>query len=412
VGADFPPGFEIIAAAVVGAMIGSFLNVCILRWGSEPKQSVVTPRSRCPRCGRGLAWYDNIPVISWLVLRARCRGCGEPISVQYPLIELAAAGIWAYMAWRYGVSLEALRGAVFGTILLGIAMTDAREYIIPHEFSIGGTVIAIALSAWPEPEAVLLSLEGALVGAGSVLLIGELSELAVGQEAMGGGDCALMGMIGAFLGWEAVVPVLLIGAVISTALFFVSALRPSQPLPQSVPEAELPLAGGFDPGASPDPRRFRWGMVGKLIALGAVPILILVISVGLHVADDVLGGVFHGLLAAGIAYYASFLLPARFDQQRWVRVRGLLAAAIGLGLGAGLEIPRLVIALVLGSAVLAYARRITLVPSPDTTEGLESQGYLPFGVGLAIAAGILQLSGAMPLVRDVILEYGRILRLA
>ena len=84
--AELPLGFEIVVAALFGAMIGSFLNVCILRWGAEPKQSVVHPRSRCPRCGQALAWYDNIPVLSWLILRARCRGCGEPISAQYPLI--------------------------------------------------------------------------------------------------------------------------------------------------------------------------------------------------------------------------------------------------------------------------------------------------------------------------------------
>ena len=71
---EWPVGFEIVVAALFGATIGSFLNVCILRWGAEPKQSVVTPRSRCPRCGRGLAWYDNIPVLSWILLRARCRG--------------------------------------------------------------------------------------------------------------------------------------------------------------------------------------------------------------------------------------------------------------------------------------------------------------------------------------------------
>ena len=198
--ADLPLGFEIVVAALLGAMIGSFLNVCILRWGAEPKQSVVQPRSRCPRCGRALAWYDNIPVLSWLILRARCRGCGEPISAQYPLIELATAGIWAYMAWRYGVTLESLRGALFGTILLGIAMTDAREYVVPHEFSLGGTLLAVLLATWSDSSLLVPSLQGALVGAGSVLLIGEVSELAIGQEAMGGGDCALMGMIGAFLG--------------------------------------------------------------------------------------------------------------------------------------------------------------------------------------------------------------------
>ena len=82
---------EIIVAGLFGALFGSFLNVCILRWGAEPKESIIRPPSHCPRCGRGLAWYENIPVVSWLLLRARCRGCGEPISMMYPLIELATA---------------------------------------------------------------------------------------------------------------------------------------------------------------------------------------------------------------------------------------------------------------------------------------------------------------------------------
>ena len=90
----------ILLAGVVGAVFGSFLNVCILRWGAEPKQSVVRPPSRCPRCGAGVAWYDNVPVLSWLVLRGRCRSCGEPISIQYPLVELATGLIWALVAWR------------------------------------------------------------------------------------------------------------------------------------------------------------------------------------------------------------------------------------------------------------------------------------------------------------------------
>ncbi|HZI76285.1 MAG TPA: prepilin peptidase, partial [Gemmatimonadales bacterium] len=229
--------YWVILAGILGAMLGSFLNVCILRWGAEPKQSVVRPRSRCPRCGKSLAWYENIPIVSWMALRARCRGCGEPISMQYPLIELATAAIWAYVVWRNGLSVEALREAVFGTILLGIAMTDAREYIIPHEFSIGGTAVALLLSLWPDPANLLFVLQGALVGAGAVLLIGELSELAVGQEAMGGGDCALMGLIGAFLGWEAILPVLLLGALISTIIYLISAARRK---PREMPQEDSP----------------------------------------------------------------------------------------------------------------------------------------------------------------------------
>jgi leader peptidase (prepilin peptidase)/N-methyltransferase len=407
VGADFPPGFEIIVAAVFGAMIGSFLNVCILRWGAEPKQSVVSPRSRCPRCGRGLAWYDNIPVFSWIILRARCRNCGQQISVQYPLVELATAGIWAYMAWRHGVSLETLRDGIFGTILLGIAMTDARAYIIPHEFSIGGTIVAIALAAWSDPAMAVNSVQGALIGAGTVLLIGELSELALGQEAMGGGDCALMGMIGAFLGWEAIPPVLLIGAVISTLLFLVSALLPRRSFN---PPLQTELDFTFDTGPASAPRRFRWEMVAKLFAAGAVPILVLAGAAGMGMMGPALSTIFDGLLGAGVAYYAAFLLPARMSGYGWLRVRGLLGAAAGVALGAGLGVPRLAVGVLLAALVLWHVGRARLIASPESAEGLQSEGYLPFGVGLAIAAALVTFSGAMPAVRDFVLEYSRLLR--
>ena len=403
---ELPAGFEIVLAAVVGAMIGSFLNVCILRWGVEPKQSVVHPRSRCPRCGRMLAWHDNIPVISWILLRARCRGCGQPISAQYPLIELATAAIWAFMVWREGVTLEALHGAIFGTILLGIAMTDAREYLIPHEFSIGGTVIALALSAWPDPSNAVASLQGALVGAGAVLLIGELSELAMGQEAMGGGDCALMGMVGAFLGWEAILPVLLIGALISTMIFLVTAMWLRR---EAGAEGAEGVEAHVAETAAPT-RSFRWSMVARLMALGAVPILVLAGSLALGMTGQVLGALFLGVLGAGVAYYASFLLPASLENQSWLRVRGILAAALAIAIGAGLSLPRILVAVILAGAALWYVRRVQLVASPETTAGLQSQGYLPFGVGLAAAAALLQFSGVMPLVRDVVLQYGRLLR--
>src|SRR5512140_3739034 len=109
-------------AALVGAVVGSFLNVCICRWPAG--ESVVRPRSRCPGCGAGIAWYDNIPVLSWLLLRGRCRHCRQPISLQYPLVELAVALVWLAAAWRFGPSWEALRMALFLTMLLGIALTD------------------------------------------------------------------------------------------------------------------------------------------------------------------------------------------------------------------------------------------------------------------------------------------------
>jgi leader peptidase (prepilin peptidase) / N-methyltransferase len=216
---DLPAGFEIIIAALFGSVIGSFLNVCILRWGAEPKQSVVRPRSRCPRCGKGLAWYDNVPVVSWLVLRARCRGCGLPISVQYPLIELTTAGIWAYMAWKWGLSLEALRGAVFCTILLGIAMTDAREYIIPDEFTWGGLALGLLFSladGWAGLGGAAL---GAAVGFAVLWLVGTVGTWVFKEEAMGGGDIKMMAMVGAFLGWQGVLVTIFLGAFLGSLVF-------------------------------------------------------------------------------------------------------------------------------------------------------------------------------------------------
>lgn len=217
--ADLPPGFEIVIAALFGAMIGSFLNVCILRWGSEPKQSVVKPRSRCPRCGKGLAWYDNVPIVSWLLLRARCRGCGQPISVQYPLIELATAGIWAYIAWRYGASLETLRGAVFATILLGIAMTDAREYIIPDEFTWGGLALGLLFSLAGGMAGLGQALLGAVAGFAVLWLAGKAGTWAFKEEAMGGGDVKMMAMVGAFLGWPGVLLTIFLGALLGSLVF-------------------------------------------------------------------------------------------------------------------------------------------------------------------------------------------------
>jgi len=209
----------IVIAGVFGAVIGSFLNVCILRWGAEPKESIVRPPSHCPKCGVGLRWYDNIPIVSWLVLRGRCRGCQAPISVQYPLIELLTALIWAFMIWRHGPSLEALRGAVFATVLLGIALTDARAYIIPDEFSLGGLALGVlfALAAGRQPLGTALL--GAAVGFGLLWLVAVGGEWLFKQEAMGGGDIKMMAMVGAFLGWQGTLLTIFLGALIGSLIF-------------------------------------------------------------------------------------------------------------------------------------------------------------------------------------------------
>lgn len=211
-------------AGVLGALVGSFLNVCILRWGAEPKQSVVRPPSSCPRCGRGLRWYENVPIVAWLVLRGRCRGCRAPISVQYPLVELVTALLWAFLAWRSGFGYEALRGAVFGTILLGIAMTDARAYIIPDEFSLGGLGLGIAFALAGGRQPLVTAVLGAAVGFGLLWLVAVAGQWYFKQEAMGGGDVKMMAMVGAFLGWQGTLLTVFLGALIGSLIFVPLAL--------------------------------------------------------------------------------------------------------------------------------------------------------------------------------------------
>ena len=206
-----------LLGALFGAVIGSFLNVCIVRLPAD--QSVVSPPSRCPRCGKPVEWRDNIPVLSWLLLGGKCRGCGEPISMLYPLVELATAVLWGIMAWRYGLSAEALKGALFGTLLLGIALTDAREYIIPNEFTYGGLAIGLLLSAAFGVDAVIAALIGAAVGFAILWIVGIAGRWAFKEEAMGGGDIKMMAMVGSFVGWQGVLLTIFLGALAGTAIF-------------------------------------------------------------------------------------------------------------------------------------------------------------------------------------------------
>jgi leader peptidase (prepilin peptidase)/N-methyltransferase len=209
--------FVPLVMGVIGAMFGSFLNVCILRWPNE--ESVIRPQSRCSGCGHAIAWYDNIPIMSWLLLRGRCRSCRTPISIQYPLIELLTALIWAFMGWRYGLGVSAFAGAVFFTILLGITMTDAREYTIPDEFSLGGLVLGILFSLPGGFSTIASALIGAAAGFAILWVVGALGTRMFKEEAMGGGDIKMMAMVGAFVGWQGVLLTIFLGALLGTLVF-------------------------------------------------------------------------------------------------------------------------------------------------------------------------------------------------
>lgn len=207
----------LVYAGVVGACVGSFLNVCVHRWPED--KSVVSPPSACPACGARIKWYDNVPVLGWLWLRGKCRACGNRISVQYPLVELFTALLWVMAVWRFGPSWQALATALFFTILLGIALSDAATYIIPDQFTIGGTVLGLALSFAPGGLDPLDAFIGAATGFVLLWLVAVLGEWAFKKEAMGGGDIKMMAMVGAFLGPIGVLLTVFLGALFGSLIF-------------------------------------------------------------------------------------------------------------------------------------------------------------------------------------------------
>ena len=218
-----------IYAGLVGAAVGSFLNVCITRWPEG--ESVVSPRSRCPECGYGIGWRDNIPVVSWLILRGRCRGCGERISPLYPAVELIVALVWIGATVRYGASWQALAIAIFFTLLVGIAATDARTYIIPDEFTLGGLAIGLLLAALPGGITLVQALIGAAVGFGVLYATAMLGEWWLKKPAMGGGDIKMMAMVGAFLGPVGAVLTIFLGALVGSVIFLPISLKTQRLVP-------------------------------------------------------------------------------------------------------------------------------------------------------------------------------------
>lgn len=243
-------------ALLFGLCVGSFLNVCVARWPRD--LSVVRPRSRCPHCGHQLSWFENIPVVSWIALRARCRCCDEPISPIYPLGEIAVGIIWAICVARYGPGFTAIRLAVFLTILTGVALTDLRHYLIPDGFTVTGLLwmIGTSLVAPFIGDGLLFAgpydaFIGACAGAGLIAVIGWLGEAALKKEAMGMGDMTLMAFVGAALGPTRAIATVFVGATIGAIAFLaivypIAILRRGRVTPQTelalgAAPTELPL---------------------------------------------------------------------------------------------------------------------------------------------------------------------------
>lgn len=212
-----PDSLVWMSAGVLGAVVGSFLNVCVSRWPSG--ESVIVPRSRCLSCEHAIAWYDNVPILSYALLRGRCRACDSAISQHYPIVELGTAGIWVAAVALHGPSLEAVRGALLLSILLGISLTDARHYIIPDQFSLGGLAIGIGLAALPGTFPISDALIGAASGFVLLWTVATIGQWILRKPAMGAGDIKMLAMIGAFLGLSGVLLTIFLGSFLGAVIF-------------------------------------------------------------------------------------------------------------------------------------------------------------------------------------------------
>jgi leader peptidase (prepilin peptidase)/N-methyltransferase len=219
-------------AGLIGAAVGSFMNVCVVRLPAGG--SVIRPRSHCPTCESDIAWYDNIPLLSFVVLRGACRHCRTRISWRYPLVELAVVGIWIGLAVLYGPSWRSLGGSIFFSVLLAIALIDARHYLIPDQLSIGGLAAGLTISLLPGPVTPLQSVLGAATGFGVLLAVGVLGERIFKKPAMGGGDMKMMAMVGAFLGPVGTMLTIFLGALAGSLIFGPISLKTQKLVPFGV----------------------------------------------------------------------------------------------------------------------------------------------------------------------------------
>ena len=236
-----PPVFGYVVAGVFGAIIGSFLNVVIHRVPVE--ESIVFPNSRCPSCGAALAFYDNIPVLSYVALRAKCRNCKEHISFRYPAVELLTAALFVGVAWHDGLSVALPFDLVFVSALLALVFIDAEHMLLPNVITYPGIAFALvarvaiplitgtphfddvpslASGALADMPIWVTSLAGAFIGAllggGSLWLMGWTWEKLRGIEAMGLGDVKMMFMVGAYLGWRLTILTIFIGVLTGSVI--------------------------------------------------------------------------------------------------------------------------------------------------------------------------------------------------
>src|SRR4030043_1264470 len=222
-----------VVSIIFGAMVGSFLNVCIHRLPKE--ESIVRPGSHCPKCKTPIRFYDNIPLLSYLLLGGKCRHCKAPISIQYPIVETITALSSFFLFITFGVSLSFFYYFSFVAALIVITVIDLYHQIIPDVISLPGIVIGLLGSLVIPQITFWSSLIGVLLGGGSLFLVATVYQWLFKMEGMGGGDVKLLAMIGAFLGWKAVILTILFSSFIGSIVGIVIMLLKGKDFKYAIP---------------------------------------------------------------------------------------------------------------------------------------------------------------------------------
>ncbi|NPB05706.1 MAG: prepilin peptidase [Aquificae bacterium] len=244
---ELPKGLTYAVLFVFGLVLGSFLNVLIHRLSEErPWSEVLGGRSRCPSCGEKIAWYDNVPLLSFLILRGRCRRCGAPISLRYPLVELAGGLIPVLVYWKFHPFgwPTVLAYTLYGYLLLVLALVDWKTFTVPDELSVGGTLLGLVLSLLRRDLSFLESLSAAAAGFLLVVVLIYLYRKLRGVVPLGLGDAKVLALIGSFGGFWALYCALFAGSLLAL-LFFLPQILKSRSLQFAVPFVPFLAAGGF-----------------------------------------------------------------------------------------------------------------------------------------------------------------------
>jgi leader peptidase (prepilin peptidase) / N-methyltransferase len=218
---------------LAGAAVGSFLNVCICR--IPEGLSIVFPTSRCPHCGHPIRYHDNIPLVSYLLLGGKCRDCRAKISLRYPLVELITAVFAGLLFWKYGLTSAYLAVFLFICTLIVITFIDLDHQIIPHILTLTGIPIFGVLAVLFMGLTLIDTLLGIMIGAGTLYFVAVYYEAMTGREGMGGGDVNLLAMLGAFLGWKALLFILLVSSLLGAVVGVILVVGKGKDMRYAVP---------------------------------------------------------------------------------------------------------------------------------------------------------------------------------